>query len=40
MGLPPAAVQQEIGAVCHARQLFDLSIRGHLGGIRAAGLAD
>lgn len=33
MGLRPTAVYQEIGAVCHARQLFDLSIRGHLGGL-------
>lgn len=33
MGLPPTAVYQEIGTVCWGRESFDLSVRGHLGGV-------
>lgn len=33
VGLLPTAVHQEIGAVCYGSELFDLSIRGHLGGL-------
>lgn len=40
MGSPPAALQQEIGAVYCGSELFDLSIRGPSGGIRTPGLAD